>query len=301
MIFSVIVPTYNRVFSLKRTLESLFCQDFSDFEIIVVDDGSDDGTDVYLKTLEQQGKIQYIRQPRRGPAAARTNGLRRATGQFVAFTDDDCVVPFNWLSHLYLTFQSTEADIVGGRVINAVEGNIYSQVSDDIINHFVQYLNRNGQSSPFLTSNNIAYCGEAIRREGGFDERFRFAGAEERALNYKILMSGHRSLYVPDIVVEHHHAMTLGAFLRQQGNYGRGSYLLYRVAGKQYGRALRPMSVFAYGALLSRCFQGSLFASLSKLGLVLLSQLMVLTGFISEGLRFKRSRSAEVSGRDAAA
>ncbi len=290
MIFSVIVPTYNRVFSLKRTLESLFGQDFSDFEIIVVDDGSDDGTDEYLKTLEQQGKIQYIRLPRRGPAAARTNGLKKARGQFVAFTDDDCVVPFNWLSQLHQIFESTGTDIIGGSVKNCLENNIYSEVGQAIINHFVRSLNQNGRSSPFLTSNNIAYRAEVIKKVGGFDERFDKAGGEERALNYKILLNGGKSFYAADLVVEHYHQLTAFGFFRQQLNYGKGSYVLYKVVGKELAKPPKLIPLSVYVSLGLSLLKDNPLIGLRKVGLLILAHLTVFLGF---SLRLP-SRSTEL-------
>lgn len=85
--FSVIIPTYNRLPLLKEALESVFSQTFTDYEIIVVDDGSTDGT---LEMLRCYGKkIQLLNQKNSGPGAARNLGASVAKGEYLAFLDSD--------------------------------------------------------------------------------------------------------------------------------------------------------------------------------------------------------------------
>ncbi len=84
---SVVIPTYNRASLIREALESVFAQTFRDFEVIVVDDGSTDGTVELLK--EYEGRIAIIRQENRGAGAARNRGLAEATGEYIAFIDSD--------------------------------------------------------------------------------------------------------------------------------------------------------------------------------------------------------------------
>lgn len=92
MFFSVIIPTYNRAALLGEALKSVFAQTFKDYEIIVVDDGSTDGTEEMLAGLA--GKVRYYRQENKGPGAARNLGIYNAAGDYVAFLDSDDV----WLT-----------------------------------------------------------------------------------------------------------------------------------------------------------------------------------------------------------
>lgn len=96
--FSVVIPTYNRAALLRRALGSVWRQTFTDFEVIVVDDGSIDGTVEYLRTLG--GRVRWLSQPNAGPGAARNLGARAASGEYVAFLDSDDFW-FPWTLEVY--------------------------------------------------------------------------------------------------------------------------------------------------------------------------------------------------------
>src|SRR5262245_53825606 len=85
--FSVIIPTHNRLCLLQRALGSVRNQTFRDYEVIVVDDGSSDGTWNYLGSLVPF--IKALRQENRGPGPARNLGATHATGSYLAFLDSD--------------------------------------------------------------------------------------------------------------------------------------------------------------------------------------------------------------------
>ena len=83
----VIIPTYNRGWIVKEAIDSVLEQDFSDYELIVVDDGSDDDTPAILKAY--RNKITVLRQPNKGVSAARNRGIEAAMGSLIAFLDSD--------------------------------------------------------------------------------------------------------------------------------------------------------------------------------------------------------------------
>jgi Glycosyl transferase family 2 len=87
VLFSVIIPTYNRAHLLPEALESVWRQAFSDYEVIVVDDGSTDGTADYLRSLHK--RVTVISQLNLGPGAARNLGAAHAKGHYLAFLDSD--------------------------------------------------------------------------------------------------------------------------------------------------------------------------------------------------------------------
>jgi glycosyltransferase involved in cell wall biosynthesis len=84
---SVIIPTYNRGWVLREAIDSVLAQDFKDFELIVVDDGSTDNTPLILDSYHQE--LMVIRQPNKGVSAARNRGIAAASGRLIAFLDSD--------------------------------------------------------------------------------------------------------------------------------------------------------------------------------------------------------------------
>ncbi len=87
MLFSVVIPTYSRSQLLRATLESVFAQTFTDYEVIVVDDGSTDDTQEMVMSYGEQ--VQLCRQENAGPGAARNLGVSHARGDYIAFLDSD--------------------------------------------------------------------------------------------------------------------------------------------------------------------------------------------------------------------
>ena len=90
---SVVIPTYGHRDYILATLDSVFSQDYTDYEIIVVNDGSPDDTEALLHPLVKAGRIRYLRQENQGQGAARNHGLRAAQGEYVALLDDDDLLP----------------------------------------------------------------------------------------------------------------------------------------------------------------------------------------------------------------
>ena len=98
---SVVIPTYNRKERLKDTLESLFHQTIpkDQYEIIVVDDGSSDGTEELVQVMIKTSpcSLRYFKQKNQGQAAARNLGIKNAVAEIIGFTDDDCIVDAGWI------------------------------------------------------------------------------------------------------------------------------------------------------------------------------------------------------------
>jgi glycosyltransferase involved in cell wall biosynthesis len=112
MDFSVIITTHNRPALVARCVASVLAQTLAPREIIVVDDGSRPRTGRALAPLVQQNLIRYDWQPRQGWGAARLRGVRQSAGEILAFLDDDCWAPPDWLAH-YQRAYATHPDAAG--------------------------------------------------------------------------------------------------------------------------------------------------------------------------------------------
>lgn len=120
---SVVIPTYNRKSALARTLNSIFSQKFepNEFEVIVVVDGSTDGTAELLRELKPPCAFRVIEQPNRGQAAARNEGWRSAVGQTILFLDDDMLCNPLLLSQHLDAHRNSKSVVVFGPVPIAPE------------------------------------------------------------------------------------------------------------------------------------------------------------------------------------
>jgi len=277
VLFSVIVPTYNRLSLLKRTLESLFEQELKDFEIIVVNDGGSDGTEAYMRPLADGARVRYYAHANSGLAATRRLGLQYAKGEFIAFTDDDCVVPNDWLKKLAALFQQTGIAGAGGATRTGNPANPYAEVNDMMNNYFKSLLS--AADVPFLTGNNIAYRRSALEKAGGPDPRFRM-GAEDRDLLFRVVRSGGTVLFDPSIVVDHYNDADFRRYVKHQFEFGKGSYLYYTV-----NRSTRQIPPGVYLGLLLHPFRTHAFGRALRLTLlVVLAQVAVIAGFITAAL-----------------
>ena len=103
--FSVIIPTRNRINLIERCLRSIQENDVKGVEILIINDGSDKRTTEYLKTLDK-GNIRIFNTEHIGQSSARNIGLRNAKGRFFLFTDDDCIVPKDWIKDITAAFRN---------------------------------------------------------------------------------------------------------------------------------------------------------------------------------------------------
>lgn len=213
---AVVVPTYQRRDLLARTLRSLAGLEPAPDEILVVSDGSTDGTEELLVA----GGVPWSRTERAGAAGARNHGWRATGCDVVAFLDDDCEAEPQWLAALLEPFATTGVGVVQGRTCPA--GRVGpDDRSIDVASEYGLY-----------ESCNIAYRREALESVGGFDESFgtRFGGrpfGEDTDLAWRVRRAGWSSAFAADAVVRHH--VFPGTFrdsLREEWRRGRFPYLV---------------------------------------------------------------------------
>jgi alpha-1,6-rhamnosyltransferase len=188
---SVIIPAYNAEAGLERTLASVFAQDYSPFEVIVVDDGSTDTTTAVAAGV---AGVRCIRQENAGPSAARNRGVDEAGGEFLAFVDADDEVPPNKLSiQAGYLLDHPEAGCVLGRQEVAEDG---AGAPDWI-----------GRDPIFGDLGGVPLMSMVVRRKvfvelGGFDRGLRIA--EDRDLLVRMRERGVGIGVVPEVVLRRH-------------------------------------------------------------------------------------------------
>jgi len=196
---SIIIATRNRSALLARLLESLGRLHYSDWEAIVVDDGSTDDTGAVARRFAGAGlPITYLYQPWRKMGAARNLGLTHARGEIAAFTDDDCVADSRWLDAVARAFdEHPEALGVQGKTVT----------DHAAMTPFTSQVEQLEGGRPYRTCN-IAYRVETLRELGGsasaspgpFDESL--IRGEDVVLGQRVLERG-PIIFVPEALVSH--------------------------------------------------------------------------------------------------
>ena len=232
---SIVIPTHRRPAQLAACLTSLGTLDYprDRFEVIVVDDGGNMSPDS-VAPFRPRLDVTLLNQAHSGPAAARNHGARRAKGELVAFTDDDCVVDPRWVRALAARFDGS-GNAIGGRTLNALPHNVYSTASQILIDYLYGYYNPVAEDAVFFASNNLAVSRREFLAIGGFDESFGRAAGEDRELCDRWRGLGHGMIYAADALVHHGHELTLRRFCRQHFNYGRAAVHFHRARTRRSG------------------------------------------------------------------
>ncbi len=199
MRLSVIIPTHNRAATLARVLAAYREQSEAPDEILVVDDGSSDATaaEVAAQAPDWGGeRLRYLRQPRRGPAAARNLGLRAASGELVLFNDDD-VIPTPALAAEHRAYHRRYPEAAAA-ALGKVEWHPEMRATP-----FMRWLGERGPMFGFghfqpgarLDFISFYTCNLSLKREfllahGWFDERFPAAAFEDTELSWRLHRSG---------------------------------------------------------------------------------------------------------------
>lgn len=282
--FSIIIPTYERQAQLATCLDAVALLDYppAQFEVIVVDDGSDVPPEELVASFRSRIDVKLLIAQHGGPAAARNFGAKRARGDCFAFTDDDCRPERGWLRAFAARFQTEPERLIGGRTLNALPQNIYSATSQAIIDVVYEHFNR-AEAANFFASNNLAVPAEGFRSIGGFNERF--ITSEDRDLCDRWLHQGYRMEYAPEALVHHAHPLKLDTLWRQHFGYGRGAFRFHRARRQRGAERFRPDGSFYFKLLSQPSTTERPGKALALTSLLLWTQLASASGFAYEMIR----------------
>ncbi|MGF1461151.1 MAG: glycosyltransferase family 2 protein [Leptolyngbyaceae cyanobacterium] len=213
---SAIICTHNRDEYLGAAIDSLLDQDFTDYEVIVVDNASTDSTKAVVEARSPHPRLRYIYESTLGLSAARNAGAQAAEGEILAYLDDDAEASHGWLTALVSIYeQDPQVAIAGGRVTliwpldctpprwlsDGMAGNLGAYDLGDQVTYITQ---------PGLTPRGLNYSitTEFLNRIGGFDVNLGRVGKnllsnEELFMTEKALEMGYRVAYLPEALVAH--------------------------------------------------------------------------------------------------
>jgi len=195
MLFTVVIPTYKRQEALSDCLNCLAryfkpeAQESLCFKVDVI--VSDDGREDVLKSLlmSHYPWCHYVAGPQRGPAANRNHGAQQASGDWLVFTDDDCLPQSGWLEAYAAS--ADECDVIEGRT--SAFGQRTRVDEECPIN----------ETGGFLWSCNFAIKRDLFLQMGGFNEDFPAAAMEDVELNVRVNKAGLVRMFIDDAVVLH--------------------------------------------------------------------------------------------------
>lgn len=242
---SVVVCSYNGAPTIRDTLEGLLALEYPNYEVIIVNDGSTDAT----PEIASGYPFRIISTENRGLSNARNTGWQEATGEIVAYIDDDAYPDPDWLHFLAYTFLTTDYVGVGGPniappgdgpiadcVANAPGGPVHVLLSDTEAEH--------------IPGCNMSFRRENLAQIDGFDARYRAAG-DDVDLCWRLQERGWKIGFHPSAIVWHHRRNSLMMYWKQQQGYGKAEALLeekwpekynsmghYSWSGRLYGKGL---------------------------------------------------------------
>jgi glycosyltransferase involved in cell wall biosynthesis len=232
---SVIVPTYNRRRILSRTLPSLLDQREPgvEYEVIVVVDGSTDGTLDMLNLQRRGSRLRVVQQPNRGQASARNRGAAEALGEILLFLDDDMIAAPDLISvHREEHGSSRERVVLGQMGLDAgVRRSFLKQGVEDWGKEFAERVSAPGYRFRFddWHSGHASISRSLFVGAGGFDESFMAYGNEDYDLGFRLIHRGADMRFSPRAVALQIYDKSFSAWLRDVESVGRADVLL---AGK---------------------------------------------------------------------
>jgi len=226
-IISVVLPTFNRAELLQKQLNALSNQTSEShlYEIVVVNDGSSDATFELLNEWKANYSNRVVLHLENGgPAKARNSGVAAAKGEYIAFTDDDCIVAADWLYEIYIAFLKYPVIALQGRTTT-------DRANRTPLTHQIENLSFRS----LTVTCNAAIKKSAFEQAGGFSTEFAFAHNEDTELSWKLNEIG-LTEFIPSMHV--FHPSILKSFTSQviRMRLLASEFTLYRLQPEAYHR-----------------------------------------------------------------
>ena len=238
-------------------MQSLVSQEYKNFEIIVVDGHSMDNTIEIAK--EYTGNVFFEEGGNR--ASGCNVGIQHARGEIIAFTDDDCEVPTDWLKQIVSNFEDKTLDVLGGINRTPEESSKTEKAFGAVMNDLLS-ITYSWDAYEKVIGCNSAYRKATLVSAGGFNENL--LTAEETELQFRLKQSGKQIRYLESLFVFHNRRCTIRQFWNQQYRFGvgKGKWL------RSYPSAIKGSNVLAQSLLFGSFIFLPILAIMGLLGVV---------------------------------
>jgi glycosyltransferase involved in cell wall biosynthesis len=241
--YSIIVPVYNRPQELEELLQSLAGQSYSNFEVLVIDDVSQQRADSVYEKFTAALNIRYFFKQNSGPGPSRNFGFEKASGAYFVVFDSDCVLPPGYFDAVEAALASRSLDMWGGPDRGRDDFTPLQQATAYTMSSVLTTGGIRGRKTGVGTfqprSFNMGFSREVYKATGGFKfDRY----AEDIELSIRVTKMGFKVGLVEDAFVYHKRRTTLGAFFGQVSNFGRGRVLV----GREHAGAIKLTHWFPF-------------------------------------------------------
>ncbi|MEA3492896.1 MAG: glycosyltransferase [Candidatus Margulisiibacteriota bacterium] len=234
MKISIVIGTYNQKDTLEMVLRSFADQTIppSDYEIVVIDSSSSDGTDQMMNHIKVPYSLKYLVKENKGKSSARNHGVKEARSDIILLTDADMIAANDLLeNHLIVHQQKKNASVEGATY------NLKKKVTVDELNPnhpdvepYIKQHFRNGKKLKwsYFLSGNLSLKKDAFLRAGGFDEKFSIYGWEDIELGYRLKKMGVPLIYCAKAANYHYHFVSGEDMLKRKYRMGQSAAYFYR-------------------------------------------------------------------------
>lgn len=231
LLCSVIVPVYNGAGLIGRCLDALGEQSCppSRYEILVIDDGSVDGTaDVVeaWRLAHREVRCRLVRQANAGPAAARNRGAHEAAAPIVLFTDADCAPQPDWIEHMVAAFDRPDTAGAKGAYLSDQRGLVPRFVQAEYEDRYDRMAGQ--EQIDFIDTYSAGYRRSVFLENNGFDPIFTTASVEDQEFSFRLAQKGYRLVFAPAARVKHFHDGSIAEYARRKYYIGFWKALLIR-------------------------------------------------------------------------
>jgi hypothetical protein len=250
---SIVLVTYNglEIGVLHESIDSVMQSNFRDFELIIVDNGSNDGSVDFLRELvKEDPRVRVLfKGYNSGYSSANNDAAKHAQGEYLAFLHNDAKVKENWLEELLLVIEANERigavqpqirDFRNPSIIIS-EGNVIDKLGFVSVERFGETASRRKPPHPILsaTAACMLFRRHAFEIAGGFDEDY-FLSYDEIDLCWRTWLRGYEIYCVPDAIIWHRASTTVDRFFRSKVSYFDSRNRLKSIM-KNYGKSLLTM------------------------------------------------------------
>ena len=217
---SIVIPVYNAEKTVKQCLTTVLENDYPDFEVVVVDDCSNDRSEEICSEIDDHRLVLIKNEKNSGASFGRNCGIDRATGEIIILLDADSYVPVDWITRFMELHDKVSADIIGGGIIG-VHDTIFGK-ADGYCTWWTSIPSGKGKylKKLHLPTNNMSFAKDVFVQIGNFIEELR-CGGEDAEFCFRALSKGFKIYFEPNVSIYHYDRNNYKGYIAHNRNFGK--------------------------------------------------------------------------------